>query len=475
MNTFVTEATKSADKKANKTSTTNGMKAFRSTLNANLDFFAKSGNIEYPSLIADFNSAFAEDKELALRNLLHMRDVRGGKGIRDNFRVLMLNLVERSPSVFNDTRLIQAIPKVGRWDDMFVLVTDDNKTLANAVIKLIANELRKDVPDALLCKWLPRSGIVASKLRSYLKWTPKQYRQKRVAHKSVVETPMSANKWTEINYSHVPSRAMMVYRNAYKKQDAERFNAFVESAVKGEVKINSSTLWPHEVINQGNNMSAVQEAQWKQLPNMLEEGVTVLPIVDTSGSMTWVKSVGKYMPDDIATALGIYFADKQKSAFNGLLMTFSTSPNFVNISDCKSLEEKITKVSSMSVAGSTNVEAAFDLILSHAQKHSVPKEDMPSTLLIMSDMQFNQGTSGNPRAYKMAQKKFKAAGYECPRLVFWNLDIAGKNVPVKHNDDGACIVSGFSPNSLAGIMNAEKFDPMNVMLETLNNDRYNIF
>ena len=87
---MVNQFVAAAKNQSNKTVTENKAPAFKSTLDTNLDFFAKSGNINFP-VLSVFKQAFAEDRDLAIRNLLHMRDVRNGKGIRDNSIPYQLN------------------------------------------------------------------------------------------------------------------------------------------------------------------------------------------------------------------------------------------------------------------------------------------------------------------------------------------------------------------------------------------------
>lgn len=470
MNAFVAQAVKAS----NKTTTTNGMKANRTTLNANLDFFGKSGNITYPGLIADFKNAYAENSELALRNILQMRDIRGGKGVRDNFRTVLTHLLSSAPSVFEQTRLIALIPEVGRWDDLFVLVTKEHTDVANAVVKFIATELSKDIPNSLLCKWLPRKGIVASKLRSYLKWTPKQYRQVCVKFKNVVETKMCNKDWSAITYSHVPSKAIRLYSKAFIKQDAERYAKFMEKVATGEEKINASTLYPHEVIGNGRSISATQEAQWNALPNFMPERVSILPLVDVSGSME-CPAYGNYSCMTIAIAMGLYLADKAKSNFRDTFITFSSSPELVSLAGRKTLEAKHSAMKQSTWGMSTNIEKAFDLVLKHALKNNVQESDMPSAILILSDMQFNGCVQGSG-ALKLLKTKYEEAGYQIPKVIFWNLSAAYANTPVTFDSSGAALVSGFSPSALTAIFNNDfdKFTPENIMLSTLNVPRYDL-
>jgi hypothetical protein len=473
MNAFV----KSAVNKANITTTTNGMTSYKSTTKANLDFFGRSGNINYEDLVSDFKNAYAEDPELAIRNVLHMRDIRGGKGVRDNFRNILSYILTSTPSVITYTNFIKVIPEIGRWDDLFSLVTNENKDVANQIIKYLASELMVEKPNPLLCKWLPRKGIVASKLRSYLKLSPKQYRQILVKHKNVVETTMCNRDWSKITYQHVPSRAMNLYSKAFARQDDSRFAEYIEKVNCGEVKINAAALFPHEIVktvSRNIRISPVQEAQWKNIPNLLPEGISILPMIDVSASMTWSKAYGNYTMFDIAVAMGVYLADKGKSDFKDMFLTFSSTPELASLSTARTLENKIQKVISSNVGGSTNIEAAFKLVLKHAITNEVLPQDMPDSILILSDMQFNSCVQG-VNAFSMIESMYRQAGYSVPKIIFWNLTANSGSLPVTADKSGAALVSGYSPASLTAIFNNdfEQFTPENIMLTALNNSRYN--
>lgn len=467
--------------KANQTVTTNGMAAFRSTFDANLDFFGRAGNVKYPSLISDFAKAFAEDSETALRNLLHMRDIRGDTGgyrVRDNSRKVLVWLLENHPAIFLTTRLIQAIPTVGRWDDLFVLVDDNkNKTVSNAVIKFIAEEFKKEVPNGLLCKWLPRTGPVASKLRSYLKLTPKEYRKRLVQFRNVVETKMCNKEWSNIKFEHVPSQASKIYRKAFLRHEPLRYTNFIEAATKGEVKINASTLYPHEVLGPryyDSYADATKEALWKNLPDYIGEGLSFLPVVDVSGSMT-TTAYGNYSCMDIAVALGIYTAQRNKSAFKDLFVTFSSRPEFVKLNPEHSVATSLHKMVRSNWDMSTNVMSVFELILELAVKEKVHQEDLPSSILIFSDMQFNCVRDGeNVTALEAIKAKFKAAGYEAPSIVFWNLNSRYANLPVTRSSTGACLVSGSSPAIVKAVLSGRDVTPLSTMQFALGSDRYDI-
>jgi hypothetical protein len=178
---------------------------------------------------------------------------------------------------------------------------------------------------------------------------------------------------------------------------------------------------------------------------------------------------------DVSISLGLYLADKNKGKFKDTFLTFSTNPQLLHLKG--NIVQKIEQMNSSSWAMSTNLEAAFNLILKTAIDGNVPPEEMPSAVLILSDMQFNRCVSNSDHtAMQMIEKKFRNAGYEAPHVVFWNLNSSYENVPVSHDKSGAALVSGFSPAILKSVMSTDfdKFSPENVMLETIMNPRYDI-
>jgi hypothetical protein len=221
----------------------------------------------------------------------------------------------------------------------------------------------------------------------------------------------------------------------------------------------------------------VVEAQWNALPNYINDA-NVLPMVDSSGSMTC--PAGGYGSNsgltclEVAISLGLYFADKNKGKFADCFLTFSRNPKLVNLHG--NINDKIDQMNTGEVAN-TNLNAAFDLILSTAKKNGVPQAEMPETLVIFSDMQFDGAVDGRDEsAIKMMERKYKDAGYTLPNVVFWNLNASYGNTPVKFDKSGTALVSGFSPAVAGGILggNMDDFTPEAIMLKTVMKPRYDL-
>jgi hypothetical protein len=219
------------------------------------------------------------------------------------------------------------------------------------------------------------------------------------------------------------------------------------------------------------------QAQWDALPNFIG-GADVLPMVDSSGSMTCnagghgSKSTLSCL--DVAISLGLYFADKNTGKFKDTFLTFSFNPELLHLKG--NINQKIDQMIKSDWDMSTDLNKAFAKILATAVGAGVPQNEMPEMVLILSDMQFNQCVNHDDSAIQMIARKYEAAGYTLPKVVFWNLNASYGNSPVKFDKSGTALVSGFSPAILKSVMatDFDKFSPENVMLETIMNPRYDI-
>jgi hypothetical protein len=154
-----------------------------------------------------------------------------------------------------------------------------------------------------------------------------------------------------------------------------------------------------------------------------------------------------------------------------MFLTFSTNTKIEILKG--NIVDKMNQMNRADWSMSTNLMAAFDAILIVALINKVPEADMPKFLLILSDMQFNQAVRADDTAYKAIGKKYADAGYDVPKIVFWNLN-SHDNVPVQFDTRGAALVSGFSPAIMKSILGAKDFTPLSIMLDTVNVERYNV-
>lgn len=455
--------------------TENGMPTLSSSMNRNVDLFFAIGSSRGKDITDMYELAYQENKETAVRCLFWARDVREGAGERQTFRNLLKHLEKVHPSTLE--KLLKHIPEFGRWDDLLIFERDYIRDQAFGLIKEALTQSNQ-----LAAKWMPRKGKIAVELREFLKMTPKQYRKALVSLTNVVEQKMCSKQWNDINFNHIPSIAASRYQKAFTKNAPEHYSEYRESLIKndGSAKINAGAIYPHMVI-QGMNAGDVDVsiAQWDALPNYLSDN-KILPMVDVSGSMTSKVSPNSNISClDVSVGLGLYLADKQTGAFRNSILTFSSKPTLQVLRG--NIYEKYKQLLRAEWQMSTNIVAAFERILEVAKKHKVSEDEMPKFLLILSDMEFDSATASwggnktmNAGAFNVAKQNFESAGYKMPSVVFWNLNARKGNVPVRYNEEGVCLVSGFSTNILKNILAAKSLTPVDLMMDTLYCSRYNV-
>jgi len=323
----------------------------------------------------------------------------------------------------------------------------------------------------------------------------KQYRKTLSALRQyidLVEVKMSAREWDSINYEALPSKAMKNYRNALKEHNPKAFETFITKVEKGEAKINASTLYPYDIlmgaglhteIKEGHGSRSrwyggnhfftikedrVLEAQWKALPNYIEGENNVLVMADTSGSM----ELENNRPIATSIGLAIYFAERNKGAYKNLFMTFSEHPEFINLKGT-TLKSKVECVES--IVANTNLEAAFDLILKVAIENNVSQEEMPKSLIIISDMHFDEATrytDSRETFHKTMKKKFASHGYKMPTIIYWNVAQRADAFQLSKDSTNAMLVSGQSVATFKAVLGSIGKTPYDFMVETLNSKEY---
>jgi len=471
MNTFA--AALALDSNDTRGVTANGMPSNATSGNAVLNLFFVLGASRGKDITNQFTAAFLEDPILTIKALFWARDIRGGAGERETFRKLMVTAERLMPEQV--LAVLPLIPEYGRWDDMYVFET---ATIQMEAVRIHADAIRAG--NGLAAKWADRKGPNANALRKALGMDPKTYRKTIVGLTQVVETAMCAKDWSSINYSHVPSVAGARYQKAFNRNDTVRYTEFKTAAVKGEVKINASALYPYDVlksIRNGDETAAL--AQWEALPNFLGDAGFILPVIDTSGSMQAPVGDGKNRIScmDVAISLGLYLADKQKGAFKDMFLNFHTNSRIHQLTG--NLLEKLHKIQHCEWGGSTSLESAFKEILRVAVMGSVPEAEMPKYLLVISDMGFNPDQGGRGlKPLEMAREMFERHGYNLPNVIWWNVAYrAGgyggdNNFPVTQHESGSALVSGFSPSIVKSVLSSKSVTPRDIMLETLNSERY---
>jgi hypothetical protein len=452
--------------------TQNGAVTHSTSLSKCLDLFFIAGasrNMSDKDIEDAFILARAEDRDLAWRIVLWARDCRGGAGEKRFFQVIGRLANEVYPEEWSWMSL--NIPEIGSYKDFFQIEKPNEDILNFLKVQL------EESPNAnLLAKWFPRKGPWFVAMHKYCGWSPKQLRKYLVSKTNVVEQKICANQLGLIDYSTVPSVAMNKYSDLFNRKDPIRFVKYLEDVKEGRSKINASVLFPSDIvkhfyggghIHNPDNADAMQ-AQWDALPDYISDSnERILPVCDVSGSMTWDKNG---LPMIVSLALGLYISEKNKSIFRNAAVTFSSNPKMHYI-EGDSLYERLTDLMNAEWGGSTNLEATFDLILDSACRIALPEDQMPTKLLIISDMEFDMATSGDTN-FEAIKKRYADVGYKMPEIIFWNVAGRNGNIPVGKDESNVGLVSGFSPSILTTVLKGEIIDPYHLMRDTVDTEKY---
>jgi hypothetical protein len=385
--------------------------------------------------------------------------------------------------------VIGLIPFYGRFDDMWQLL--DTK-LADDVLKLVKTQIDEDIKSenpSLLAKWLPSSNTSSDESRRLAKTIIKSLGLTESAYRKtlsklrekldVIERKMTSKSWGEINYESVPSNANVIYRGAFLRNDEARRRDFLGELERGEAKINAGVLFPPQIASQYGSMKSLDptvEELWKALPDTVGGEGNAIVVADGSGSMWSAVGNTNVSALIVANSLAIYIAERASGEFKDRYITFSERPQLVDLSKGSSLFEKLIIALMHCEVANTNIEAVFDLILDTAVKGKMSQNDLPKSVIIISDMEFDacaRSNSGivNQRLFEAIGDSYAKAGYSLPRLVFWNVCSRTKTVPVIQNELGVTLVSGFSTNILKMVL-SDEIDPYKNLLAALNGERY---
>lgn len=470
--------------------TENGATAYSTTRSAVYDMFALGGAYRQRSAedcVELFKKAFAEDRLLAMKCLFYLRDIRGGQGERRFVREILKYLANEEPDTVMQN--IELIPEFGRWDDLYSLYGTLCWFAAEA---LMHKQFRLDIDSktpSLLGKWLKSENasskntkLLARATRKAFGLTPKQYRLSLSSLREkikVTEKLMSENRWDEIEFDKIPSKAGLIYKNAFARRDIIR-KKYESFANDKNTKVNAEALYPYEIIRKAIESNKYSETQanmiqkyWDNLPDYTGDGESnILVMADVSGSMT-IGGNKSVKPLDVSVSLALYFAEKQKGPFKDLFMTFTANPDFVTV-EGSNIIEKIYSIIRAYWGWNTDLVKAFSEILKVATENNVPQEDMPKTLMVVSDMEIDQATFRFKKEYEnepemnIVHRMFEQAGYETPHLIYWNVN--ARNDTILDRSDGVTCVSGCSPVIFESVLSGKT--GYDLMLEKLNSERY---
>lgn len=485
--------------KTNKTYTENLAVTRKTSGSDVVDLFAKGGALRGRNdseIESIFSKAFFEDKLLALKCAFYLRDIRGGMGERDTFRVIYRYLAENYPEIA--LKNVEEVPFFGRWDDLYAAFdTPIEEEVADFMysslledIELVDNEGKP----SLLAKWLKseqasseESKRLAKKTMEHFDMSPRQYRKvlsKLREEIKVVERLMSEDRWEEIDFERVPSQAARIYRDAFHRNQPDRYEKYLEKVEEGEAEMKAGATFPYEIVrpiingNLSRNDRRMLDAQWKSLPEYDCVERNAIAVVDTSGSMV-MSNDG--LPLMVALSLGLYFAEHNTApGLHNKFISFSAEPELIEIKG-DNLYDKIRNMSHAHWGCNTDIEAVFDLILKVAKENALKPEEIPQKLYIISDMEFDTARESfwddsrlmdKQTLFEKIAKKFENTPYDMPLLVFWNVDSRNDQLPVKMDEAGFQLVSGCSPNIFKWAVDTEALNAYDLMVEVLGDERY---
>jgi len=459
------------EKTMNKTTTENGAETYISTTDNLLDLFALGGATRNNLFLAVdlFRKAMAQDRIGAIRILFYLRDVRGGQGERDVFNTCIRIVADEYQDEFS--KIANLIPEYGRFDDLIKLIDTKSK---DVVVSVIKNQLEKDKESdtpTLLGKWLPsentssnKTKLLAKRIRMSLGMTERGYRKMLSSLRTkikLVEHNLTNKEYKTIEYGKLPSQANFKYKKAFKKHDEERYSKYLEDVASGKEKINTKTLYTYQVykaVQSGGDVKAL-DAMWNNLPDYTN-GKNALVVADVSGSMGGD-------PMAVSVSLALYFAERNKGQFKDYFITFSENPKLQKIQG-KDIREKMYNLERADWDGNTNLYKVFATLVNTAVQNNTPSNELPETIYIISDMEFDSCVTGTN--HEAIEQLFSGTEYKIPNIVFWNVNARNKQVPVTKNKRGVTLVSGLSTTTFK--LAVENKSPIELMNEVIHSDRY---
>lgn len=468
------------------------------------------GNVKEED-IKKFIQVLKDDLVTGMKWMFYLRDIREGLGERDSFVSLFWTLNTYNPEVA--CKVLPLIPEYGRWKDVIDILAgvSDSTPLAECIYALIEKQVREDVsnmalgkPISLLAKWLPsvnstkRSRVLARRVSKHLILTFESYRKMLSALRKyidVTEVKTCGGKWNEIDYNKVSSNANARYVKAFMNHDPERRQKYLDALsapVATGAVMHASNLYPHEVYAKysetygryyGAKVNEDQgvEALWANLKNIDTVGNTMV-VVDGSGSMMTNIKGSKIMAIDVARSLGVFFSERCIGEFKDKVIEFSAKPQYIDLTNCKSLADKYNTLTKYSDCSNTNLEKVFDLLLKTAIDCNLPQSELPQRILIVSDMEFDGATNiygGHNEVmakyqtlFESIKTKWSKYGYTMPNIVFWNVNSRTNTIPVTANECGVTLVSGYSVNNVKMVLSGD-INPWTALKSILESDRYN--
>lgn len=448
--------------------TDNGMKAHKSTGFYNGDFFGLIDRFSDESKVEELmEKSLEEDPKLAIANALFLRDIKKGKGVRDNYKIAINKVLEKYPEILEDIVKLSLETDFGRADDFHYMLDGDNK-------KLYANILKNSLfENKGIFKWLPTKA--SNKLRTkranilskQWKMTNKEYHKFVVEGRKelhLVETKLVKGKYSLIEYDKLPSLAALKYTKAFYRNDLERYDKYISDLANNNTGINTSTLTPVDIVRKyiTTSVNDTENELYNQAWNALSEnpgGKKTLVVADVSGSMC----SPKFNPLTVSIASAIYASQFLSGDFKDIFVTFSEVPTVVSLSDVSDLKDKIIKTRNADWGMNTDIEAVLKLISQIYDR--MEKIEYLDRLLIISDMEFDECIKTNS-IEEILKKYFTNKGHKIPEIVFWNVN--AKLIHFSKNDEDIVCISGYGKGIFDIVLNNEIMEQSQFTISTLN-------
>ncbi|EDU50002.1 repeatdomain containing protein [Pyrenophora tritici-repentis] len=376
---------------------------------------------------------------------------------------------------------LKKLSLAAKWTPTFGEFHDKHTFILSSIAEILYPE------PALYC---PDAANRELYLRHVREAYRKQYASPLRKALGVVERDITAETFENIKYDRVPSLAMDRYSGLFVKKDFERFTEYIKKVSSGEAKISGATLMPSTLVSKAikcglanlkgsgkPNFAQVKAAteaqiigdiidgQWNTLVNRVRESGTLqssIAVCDVSGSMNGPTFKDGSCPMDSAIGLSLLISEVTAPPFGGGFITFSESPSYVSMAKApKGLVEQVGYMENADWGMNTDFVAVFeDIILPMAINNKLKQEEMVKQIFVFSDMQFDQ--AGTPdrwtTSYDRIKKKYAEAGYEMPRLIFWNLAADSTDKPTTMDDVDTALVSGYSQGMLKVFLESGAFE-----------------
>jgi len=479
------------------TITTNNGICLETTNNNVLNLFMLLERNISDELIYEYISrSFVENPIKTIAVIFNSRDRNNGKKEKSCSNRAMLWLRTNKNYIYK-LNIETYINKYGCWKD--ILYISSLVTNPNYELKLIAKQLIEDKENlnnnkniSLCAKWAPSQSdkyktkkfgyIIANYIykKDKIKIMEKYRKEILVPLRSkinIVETKMCNKKWNEIEYEKLCSNSIKRLKNAFLKNDNERYLTYLNKIKNNEIKIKITGILPHELVKyymNNNKLDETIELQWTQIINNIKEQGNLentIPIIDVSGSMYNNFNIKKnnVLPIEVSISLGLLIANCTSGIFKNKVITFSEKPELFDITGT-TLFEQFVSIKNMNAGFNTNFESACDLILDYVKLYGLDQNYIPKKIICLSDMQFDNASNNNDNietVYETIKNKYNSNGYDAPQFIFWNLNSINNVFPVSCKTENTAIISGYSEQLLKIFMKSTNFTPEVIFNEIL--------